>query len=353
MMARQSVHGRYLWRGDNGGMSLTQACAEVQASVARARSLFNAAATAPGPLSDLGTATTTAAAVGNRMAGGDQSGCAVTAHQSVTARSSDLIGTASRSDAALAGHLTTAAAISRAGANRLDQIDRQIQTLSQRAPFARSAADQRVILTGMRGAANQTLHLVQSSLLRLDEVADQLRTLRYPKDRPGGSPSSTDAKPLDNGSGTGKEPPHGQDPRYWVDVTKIKPIPTSGPNRGLMDPGYIEIAPGLQHPGPGGGDPIMPPPSPAKYPLGLEDIHPLPPAVPGQPRLRPYDTTDFGPDHYIPYPYGHDVPPPSWPAPKNPIDIRDIVKSPTAPGYGYREYVPGYWIPDPTLNGPR
>lgn len=42
-----------------------------------------------------------------------------------------------------------------------------------------------------------------------------------------------------------------------------------------------------------------------------------------------------------------------WPAPKDPIDLRDIVKSPTAPGFGYREYLPGYWIPDRALNGPR
>ncbi|WP_071288322.1 hypothetical protein [Mycolicibacterium llatzerense] len=334
-------------------MSLTQACTEVKASVARARSLFNAAATAPSAPSDLGTATTTAAAARNRMVAGDQSGAAVAAHQAVSARSSDLIGTASRSDAALAGHLTTAAAITRTGASQLDQIDRQVQTLSQRAPFARSAADQRVILAGLQAATSRTQQVVQSAERQLDGVAAQVRALPYPRDRPAGSPSSTDAQPMDNGPGTGKEPPHGQDPRYWIDVTKIKPIPTSGPNAGLMDSGYIEIAPGLQHPGPGGGDPIMPPPPPAKYPLGLEDIHPLPPAAPGQPRLRPYDTTDFGPDHYIPYPYGHDVPPPSWPAPKNPIDIRDIVKSPTAPGYGYREYLPGYWIPDPTLNGPR
>ena len=51
-----------------------------------------------------------------RSAAHDPRWAAVTAHQSVTTRSSDLIGTASRSDAALAGHLTTAAGITRAGA---------------------------------------------------------------------------------------------------------------------------------------------------------------------------------------------------------------------------------------------
>jgi hypothetical protein len=49
-----------------------------------------------------------------------------------------------------------------------------------------------------------------------------------------------------------------------------------------------------------------------------------------------------------------DVQPP-WGPPKQPVDIRDIIRVPDgekAP-WGYKEYLPGWFAPDITRDGPR
>jgi hypothetical protein len=64
------------------------------------------------------------------------------------------------------------------------------------------------------------------------------------------------------------DPPHGKDPRYWIDVTKIIHVPD-----GQLAPyGTVQIGPGLYYPDPTAGFTNAPPPPPAKYPLDIGDI---------------------------------------------------------------------------------
>jgi hypothetical protein len=64
------------------------------------------------------------------------------------------------------------------------------------------------------------------------------------------------------------DPPHGKDPRYWIDVTKIIHVPD-----GQLAPyGTVQIGPGLYYPDPSSGFTYQPPPPPAKYPLDIGDI---------------------------------------------------------------------------------
>jgi PPE family len=64
------------------------------------------------------------------------------------------------------------------------------------------------------------------------------------------------------------DPPHGKDPRYWIDVTKIIHVPD-----GQLAPyGTVQIAPGRYYPDPSSGFTYQPPPPAAKYPLGIGAI---------------------------------------------------------------------------------
>jgi hypothetical protein len=147
----------------------------------------------------------------------------------------------------------------------------------------------------------------------------------------------------------GEDPPHGKDPRYWIDVTKIIHVP-----EGQLAPyGTTQIGPGLFYPT---GNPYAasdPPPA-AKYPLDASDILYYPP---GGPQLPPYGTAELSPGYYTPSPGqpGSMIPPsatpPSWPAPQQPIDVRDVINVPRgslAP-WGYIEYLPEWFAPGPQL----
>ena len=67
-----------------------------------------------------------------------------------------------------------------------------------------------------------------------------------------------------------EDPPHGKDPRYWIDLDKIIHVPP-----GQLAPyGTKQIGPGLFYPI---GSPYdySPPPDPAKHPLDIADIRQL------------------------------------------------------------------------------
>lgn len=64
------------------------------------------------------------------------------------------------------------------------------------------------------------------------------------------------------------DPPHGKDPRYWIDVTKIIHVPDGQ----LAPSGTVQIGPGLYYPDPSSGFTRQPPPPPAKYPWDIGDI---------------------------------------------------------------------------------
>jgi hypothetical protein len=146
------------------------------------------------------------------------------------------------------------------------------------------------------------------------------------------------------------DPPHGKDPRYWIDVTKIIHVPD-----GQLAPyGTTQIGPGLYYPT---GTPYQPNPAPdpARFPLDSSQIMYYPP---GGPQKPPYGTTELAPGYYTYAPAGAGsmVPPsspPDWPAPQQPIDVRDVIHVPAGPTakapWGYIEYLPEWFAPGPEL----
>lgn len=143
----------------------------------------------------------------------------------------------------------------------------------------------------------------------------------------------------------GTSPPHGKDPRYWIDVTKIIHVP-----EGELAPwGTRQIGPGLYYPFDDQQYNVTPPPPAAKYPLDMNDI------VRTAPRdLGPYNSTELAPGIFTPTPSTiHPEPP--WSPPQQPIDVRDVIQ--VAPGqlapWGYKEYLPGWWAPDANADAPR
>ena len=128
---------------------------------------------------------------------------------------------------------------------------------------------------------------------------------------------------------SGDEPPHGKDPRYWLDVTKIIQVP-----EGTLAPcGHHPDRAGLYYPIRQSGLRSAPDPPPAaKYPLDIGDITSAGPPV--RPELPPYvqHRTLAG---MATHPYrapdpnaGHQVPAPPWSAPQQPIDVRDVIHVP-------------------------
>lgn len=162
-------------------MSLTRTCLEAEASITRARSLFNATAAAP-PAggADLTQASDTASTARSRT--GDLSGGAVRAYQATTARSTGSIRGAAHSDDALAGHLTTAAAIQQAGATRLAQFSAQASQITKWAPLARSATAQKAVLTSMQSVVTRSVHTVQSAEQQASGLSTQIRGVKFKQD---------------------------------------------------------------------------------------------------------------------------------------------------------------------------
>jgi hypothetical protein len=166
-------------------VSVVQACADAQAAIARARSLFGSAGAieVPNSAAEITAAAQTATAGRDRtveMAGG----AGMPAYREMVDRSVPPLTTAATSDAGLTTQLTTAAAVSRAGAAQLDSIAAQTRTISAAAPTARSAAAQRAIVTALRAQMMQASQVVQTTQQQAGAAATQIRSLQYPKDAP-------------------------------------------------------------------------------------------------------------------------------------------------------------------------
>lgn len=145
---------------------------------------------------------------------------------------------------------------------------------------------------------------------------------------------------------TDGDPPHGKDPRYWIDVTKIIHVP-----QGQLAPsGYKQIGPDIWYPSDVDRQQynVTPPPNPVKYPLDVSDIVQKPPG-----QLGPFGSKELAPGYFAPAPNPYS-PETSWPAPQRPVDIRDIIQVPegTLAPWGYVEYLPGWWVSDPLRGGP-
>lgn len=174
---------------------------------------------------------------------------------------------------------------------------------------------------------------------------------------PAGGPTASKAKVQLAGFGTEEhppltppppDPPHGHDPRYWLDTKQILTLPP-----GQLPPaGYKQIGPGMYYPSTDPGLFVTPPPPPAQLPVDMNDILHLPPGeLPPAGGYR-----EVAPGTYFPVPQGADVPG-SWPTPKQPIDVRDIIHlkpGELLPSPGYVEFAPGWYAPNinsPSISG--
>jgi hypothetical protein len=136
-----------------------------------------------------------------------------------------------------------------------------------------------------------------------------------------------------------QEPPHGKDPRYWIDLDRIIHVPP-----GQTAPyGTVPIGPGLYYPDPDFPSATAPPA--AKHPLDIADI-----THPGAGALGPHAYQQLAPGVWAPDPNSGYQPVPSW-TPQQPIDVRDIIHAPAGqlPPWGYVEYLPGWYAPGSAL----
>jgi hypothetical protein len=169
-------------------MSLVQACADAQSAITRARSLFGATGgiDVPNSATEITTAAQTATAGRDRTV--DMAdGVGMPAYRDMVDRSIPPLTTAATSDSGLTTRLVTAAALTNAGATQLDSIAAQTRTISATAPTARTAADQRAILTALRGQLQQASQVVQTTQQQAGGAATQIHSLKYPKDTPASS----------------------------------------------------------------------------------------------------------------------------------------------------------------------
>ena len=138
------------------------------------------------------------------------------------------------------------------------------------------------------------------------------------------------------------DPPHGKDPRYWLDTSKLIHVP-----EGELAPyGAKQVGPNLWHPSSDSSYNVTPPPPPAQYPFDARDVV----AVPAD-KLGPANSVQIaehdGYTYWAPGPGGLTAEP-AWPEPQAPIDIRDVLYVPEgelAP-WGYIEYLPHWWAPE-------
>lgn len=302
------------------------------AVVRRSRALFGASPQPPAVGEPaLESAAHTVSAAGTRAA--VMSGDLVNEHRGFVSDAATRLSSNSHSDTSLYQSLSSAALLNQTGARRLDTITDQTRALAQSAPGARSPAAQRTLLQALRNQVSAANAAVNTTQQQSSTLAGQIRALDY---HTGGRIQGAgfgQAPPPESPS-QGDPPPHGKDPRYWIDVTKIIHV-----GDGEKAPyGAKQIGPGLWYP----MDDSMSGPAPAKYPLDNATITRLDPH-----QLGPYGTTELAPGVFAPDPRQYLQPQPPPRAPQQPIDVRDVIhvgEGAKAP-YGYYEYLPGWWAP--------
>lgn len=326
-------------------MSVVEAVQGGQAVIRRARALFGSSggAEVPSGAEQLHEATE---AIGQaRQRTSELTGQGIPAYRDMAQQSIPPLTTAAGSDTSLAGQIRSAAAVDSAGAQRLDAIAATTRTLAAAAPGATTPNQQRAILTALRAQLQQTQQVLKTTQQQDNSTAGTIRDLTYPKNTPTGK--DDDIQALDDGKGKSPAPPHGHDPRYWIDVTKITEVPDGR----QAPPGYTQIGPNQWYPFEENQLSVHPPPDPVKFPLDMNDISR---GAPGS--WGPFGTSEIAPGWFAPDPRRfHDVQPP-WAPPQAPVDIRDIIRidmsDPNAKApWGYREYMPGWFAPDVSHDG--
>jgi len=200
-------------------------------------------------------------------------------------------------------------------------------------PYANTPAGQAALLRAGQQRVQEATLVVQSAAERFQGAAQQIGVIteQLPQSGPAKDTHALGFGPQPQ-SPAPNDPPHGKDPRYWIDVDQLKYVPD-----GKLAPyGYVQVGPNLYHPMP--GYPVGSTPPPAQLPLDAQDlVH----VRPGQ--LGPPQTRELIPGWFTPVPVeGQTLSPP-----KQPVDIRDIIQVPKgslAP-YNYFEYLPGWFAP--------
>lgn len=303
--------------------------------VQRARALFGSPAhpPAPGkPTLELGAQTVHGAGAQAAVMSGDL----VDQHRGFVNDSTIQLTRAGHTDTNLHRSLSSAALLNQTGARQLDTIADQARSLAQTVPAARSPAAQRILLQRLRTQVLAANTVVNTTGQQSSVLAGGIRALDYQ----GGARTQgagLDQDPPPESPVPADPSPHGKDPRYWIDVTKIIPV---GP--GEKAPyGTKQIGPGLWYPDDDGMS--ISGPAAAKYPLDNARIIRQDPH-----QVGPYGTRELAPGIFAPDPgqsYGGQPP---WPAPRQPIDVRDVIhvaQDDKAP-YGYFEYLPGWFAPE-------
>jgi hypothetical protein len=315
-------------------VSLAQVAQQALAAVERARALFAGSPPTLPPAAALPTAMREAAAAGQHAA--LLSGHLRDQHQHFVGEATRVLASNDRTDTGLDQRLNMAATLTQAGAARLDAIAAATRTITQLAATAGTPAAQRAVMQALHSQVSQADSVVASTTQQGSALADEIRALDY---RSGGrvQPAGLGADPpTDRPPQAPADPPHGTDPRYWIDVTKIVRVPD-----GQLPPyGSKQIGPGLWYPFDDGA--LAAGPAPAKYPLDISRITTLSPG-----ELGPYGTTELAPGVFAPDPLQTYSPALPWPSPRQPVDIRDIIAVPKgqlAP-WNYVEYLPGWYVP--------
>ena len=306
------------------------------AVVERARSLFGSA----NPTA-LGSAPLQAAAQAVTAAGAEMSGQAgrlIDRHAEVVHSQGRALHAAGRTDNSLQSRVDQAAEITIDGARRMDAIVAQTRSIANVAATADTPAAQMQVLQALRAQVAQSQSVVASTQQQASESAGQIRSLSY-------GTGDVPLSPADGAdSSEAEDLPHGKDPRYWLDVTKIVHVPDGE----LAPANSIQVGPNLWYPAPDHPGFVVPPPPPAQYPLDLGDVRVI---DPDSGVLYPNGYQELAPGIGVPYPDGFRAPTP-WPAPEQPIDVRDVIE--VGPGQlapsGYVEYFPGWWVPDPAAS---
>jgi hypothetical protein len=208
-------------------MSLVQACAQTEAAIERARSLFGSSSQAPDAAAlgavDTAAQSTTATAQNT----GDMSGVAITRYQSFAHQSAAQLGQATHTDTALQAHVTSAATLTQTGAQRLEEIAAQTRATAQAASTARTPAAQRTILAALHSQLAQAADIVNTAKQQASGLASEIRLLGYPLDHPGPGPPGGDGQGPDNpipAAPPVQEPPFPVGPIVWC----VRPEGTFG-----------------------------------------------------------------------------------------------------------------------------
>jgi hypothetical protein len=166
-------------------MSVVQECAQAEAVIQRAGSLFATAAVPPAGSAAGGLAAASRATATTAQMTGDNSGLLIKRHTAFADKNAAALSGAGQTEAALDTHVARGAALTQTGAQRLDAIAAQTRATGQAAPTARTPAAQRVILTALRSQVAQAQDVVNTAKTQAAGLAGLVRALKYPLDRPG------------------------------------------------------------------------------------------------------------------------------------------------------------------------